>query len=453
MNRLKSLAAILLGPAEDDVDESAAALEAAGVPVSFADCRNCPHPCEEPARPRGLPGEDHLDDRHDVGDAGLRQAVPQTGPSEWLARQPAGYLIMLGVLQVVISTGRSDWARSITDEKGSLAAHLLTIETEAPNVPTPIISPDITAPGTPESGLKELPEKPPLTPISGIFKASAASTVSILNGSHNTVSSDYETESVLVFPDYKVVTEVSVSLEGAKELWENSVNPAVPRLGSLSTTTRVKSWIIPYSCVILICKPTPILRLSDNSLPYLIHAATVFGQVPIDGETFGARWRRQSWNEVRVPIQSGYGTIWHVARDLPDALMPPPRLPAFSETLEREGWEVHTHLDEPTGPPLEEFNDSEDAKEAEMQRRLQELDDDLPKRALILKTSHIGGHKYAGNIIIYMPQGAGVWYGRVSTHEVEPIVRTTILDGRILPPLLRGGVNLSRPDCKRLNDW
>lgn len=52
-----------------------------------------------------------------------------------------------------------------------------------------------------------------------------------------------------------------------------------------------------------------------------------------------------------------------------------------------------------------------------------------------------------------MPQGAGVWYGRVSTHEVEPIVRNTILGGKILPPLLRGGVNLSRPDCKRLNDW
>ncbi|KAA1466308.1 hypothetical protein DENSPDRAFT_831116 [Dentipellis sp. KUC8613] len=374
MNRLKSLAAILLGPADDDTDESAAALEAAGVPVSFADCRNCPHPCEEPGH------EDYPEK--------IVSMIDTTSE-------------MLGSVkpyrrQVVISTGRSDWARSITDEKGSLAAHLLTIETEAPNMPTPIISPDITAPGTPESGLKELPEKP-LTPISGIFKASAASTVSILNGSHNTVSSDYETESVLVFPDYKVVTEVSVSLEGAKELWENSVNPAVPRLGSLSTTTSVKSWIIPYSCVILICS--------------------------------------------------------HRRRDVRCAVAAPKLERAFSETLEREGWEVHTHLDEPTGPPLEEFNDSEDAKEAEMQRRLQELDDDLPKRALILKTSHIGGHKYAGNIIIYMPQGAGVWYGRVSTHEVEPIVRTTILDGRILPPLLRGGVNLSRPDCKRLNDW
>lgn len=153
-----------------------------------------------------------------------------------------------------------------------------------------------------------------------------------------------------------------------------------------------------------------------------------------------------------------------------------PRSIAFSEALHREGWDVHTQLEEPTGPSLEDFNHSDEDKEAEMQRRLQELDEDIHKKALILKTSHIGGHKYAGNVIvsshgrtrtrrvthrliftrfyqIYMPQGSGVWYGRVSTHEVYPIVQNTILGGRILPPLLRGGVNLSRPDCKRLNDW
>jgi (2Fe-2S) ferredoxin len=140
--------------------------------------------------------------------------------------------------------------------------------------------------------------------------------------------------------------------------------------------------------------------------------------------------------------------------------------------LQDEGWEVHTQLEDPTGPPLEDYPD-EVGKEAELSRRLQELDESIPKKALILMTSHIGGHKYAGNVIvhtllflvrkhwlidarvvqIYMPQGAGVWYGRVTTHEVASIVHTTILGGRILPPLLRGGVNLARPDCKRLNDW
>jgi hypothetical protein len=46
MNRLKRLAAVLLNPTEDP-EQTHSALEAAGVPVSFADCRNCPNPCED----------------------------------------------------------------------------------------------------------------------------------------------------------------------------------------------------------------------------------------------------------------------------------------------------------------------------------------------------------------------------------------------------------------------
>jgi len=70
--------------------------------------------------------------------------------------------------------------------------------------------------------------------------------------------------------------------------------------------------------------------------------------------------------------------------------------------LHAEGWDVHTQLEDPTGPPLEDYPDG-DEKEAELSRRLQELDESLPKRALILKTSHIGGHKYAGNVIVRVP--------------------------------------------------
>jgi len=72
---------------------------------------------------------------------------------------------------------------------------------------------------------------------------------------------------------------------------------------------------------------------------------------------------------------------------------------AFSQTLQGEGWDVHTQLEDPIGSPLEDYPDG-DEKEAELSRRLQELDESLPKRALILMTSHIGGHKYAGNVIV-----------------------------------------------------
>ncbi|KAF2015341.1 hypothetical protein BU24DRAFT_450077 [Aaosphaeria arxii CBS 175.79] len=69
--------------------------------------------------------------------------------------------------------------------------------------------------------------------------------------------------------------------------------------------------------------------------------------------------------------------------------------------------------------------------------------------------SHIGGHKYAGNVIIYLPpgwegggkweggdalKGAGVWYGRVFPENVEGIVEETVVKGRVVVEHLRGGV-------------
>jgi (2Fe-2S) ferredoxin len=67
--------------------------------------------------------------------------------------------------------------------------------------------------------------------------------------------------------------------------------------------------------------------------------------------------------------------------------------------------------------------------------------------------SHIGGHKFAGNVIIYIPPGArsatgephilagcGIWYGRMEPRHVEGIVSQTILGGVVLKDMFRGGV-------------
>lgn len=54
---------------------------------------------------------------------------------------------------------------------------------------------------------------------------------------------------------------------------------------------------------------------------------------------------------------------------------------------------------------------------------------------------------------IYNPQGTSVWYGRVTPHDVESIVKNTIINGQVLPAILRGGMNLARPGCKGLYDW
>ena len=67
--------------------------------------------------------------------------------------------------------------------------------------------------------------------------------------------------------------------------------------------------------------------------------------------------------------------------------------------------------------------------------------------------SHVGGHNFAGNVLIYTPPtvgneavvvegvaGTGVWYGRVEPKHVEGIVRETLLGGRVIEELYRGGV-------------
>lgn len=63
--------------------------------------------------------------------------------------------------------------------------------------------------------------------------------------------------------------------------------------------------------------------------------------------------------------------------------------------------------------------------------------------------SHIGGHNYAGNVIIYFPPslddhplaGRGIWYGRVEPKHVEGIVRETIGNGKVISDMFRGGIN------------
>ncbi|KAA8895684.1 Sucrase/ferredoxin-like-domain-containing protein [Sphaerosporella brunnea] len=54
-------------------------------------------------------------------------------------------------------------------------------------------------------------------------------------------------------------------------------------------------------------------------------------------------------------------------------------------------------------------------------------------------TSHLSGHKFAGNVVVYR-DGWGVWYGRVGVEAVEGIVRETVVKGRVVRGLCRGVV-------------
>ncbi|KAI7614425.1 hypothetical protein KC343_g10510, partial [Hortaea werneckii] len=71
--------------------------------------------------------------------------------------------------------------------------------------------------------------------------------------------------------------------------------------------------------------------------------------------------------------------------------------------------------------------------------------------------SHIGGHKWAGNVIVYIPPsfasnrlaGKGIWYGRVGPEHVEGIVAKTIMDGKVIKELFRGGIDQNPQTLQR----
>ena len=66
-------------------------------------------------------------------------------------------------------------------------------------------------------------------------------------------------------------------------------------------------------------------------------------------------------------------------------------------------------------------------------------------------TSHIGGHAFAGNVVVYLPKkfrlasgkvsplaGMGIWYGRVEPRHVWGIMEETVQRGCVIEELLRG---------------
>ncbi|KAJ5753751.1 uncharacterized protein N7511_007904 [Penicillium nucicola] len=83
---------------------------------------------------------------------------------------------------------------------------------------------------------------------------------------------------------------------------------------------------------------------------------------------------------------------------------------------------------------------------------------DAPDHVNIGLISHIGGHKYAGNVIVYIPPGMmsgedgsvphplagkGIWYGRVEPKHVRGLVDETVFGGRVVRDHFRGGIDRS----------
>ncbi|KAF7731396.1 hypothetical protein EC973_000204 [Apophysomyces ossiformis] len=72
----------------------------------------------------------------------------------------------------------------------------------------------------------------------------------------------------------------------------------------------------------------------------------------------------------------------------------------------------------------------------------------------VLMVSHIGGHKFAGNVICYTHQGKrGIWYGRVNPCHCAPIVEETVLKGNVIKELYRGSMEHSFEESANKSTW
>jgi hypothetical protein len=138
------------------------------------------------------------------------------------------------MIQVVISTGKSDWANEVTEDKGTLAAFLSATNSSF------------------DTSKKHEPNSDPSTP--GVFSHTDAGRLAILNGSHKSFSNDESQETVIVLPDFKVMSGVPPTLEGAEMLWKTALDPSLGRAGAMSGSDELKTWVLPYSCLILLCK-------------------------------------------------------------------------------------------------------------------------------------------------------------------------------------------------------
>ena len=143
--------------------------------------------------------------------------------------------------QVLISTGKSDWDRKITNTSGSFAARLSCAL--ATNTSTKSKSPSSSP----------RPDNRTVS-TSGIFRASDFSTISILNASHHSISKHENSETILVFPDYKLVMDVHPTPDGAQEFRDLFLSPVTDQTEAPPYDSALKSWVLPYSCVILLCK-------------------------------------------------------------------------------------------------------------------------------------------------------------------------------------------------------
>ncbi|ODV85606.1 hypothetical protein CANARDRAFT_198696 [[Candida] arabinofermentans NRRL YB-2248] len=66
-----------------------------------------------------------------------------------------------------------------------------------------------------------------------------------------------------------------------------------------------------------------------------------------------------------------------------------------------------------------------------------DIGDNRPGGVNVVFINHVGGHKFAANILIYNKGGEFIWYARCTPLNVKPIIDEAVLKGTVFPELAR----------------
>ncbi|RXK39227.1 hypothetical protein M231_03447 [Tremella mesenterica] len=373
-------------------------LEQHRVPVSHTDCLSCDQPCPPGSSDRAgivINGDadawekksyaEYVLDKY--GDLGT---LPQGFDTDWESELAGSGKGGRGRI-AVISTGQSDWERDHYTDKKLLSYHVNNLLNTLPDVKPPKSDLTYISPSA-------------MSPPGQITKTKVPNP-SIYSSSLISQSDDPEDQSVLVFPDWKVVHEVENSVGGAKGLYQGALDGSLGRAGRVAKkdAERQRSWVLPYRAVVLLC----------------------------------SHKRRDKKCHIAAPLlRSALHTV----------------LARYDISVDETGSSLCAMDD----LPLEKVQGTEEEREEEVARRLSRIEGvqgGQGGEVGIFNINHLGGHRYAGVMLILFPSGAYLSYGRVTPQEIPRVVEETILQGKVVPGLLRNAVGVQREDGKSFLGW
>ncbi|KAL1919755.1 uncharacterized protein VTP21DRAFT_1686 [Calcarisporiella thermophila] len=284
------------------------------------------------------------------------------------------------VRQVMISTGQTDWVEILEDDTQSLASKLTKVDKE-----------------TKEKLAKLKQEK-------GYIERPENMCILITNISRRNVYSTIEDGcDVLLMPDNILVSNVRPS--DAQVFYETFLTRPLPTVSN------------PEKGRIQLDRGDGFVN--GNGYDMLDDIGDV---KRIDGTLFEIR---------RIPYDAVTLICSHRRRDKRCGVTAPPLRDEFEKVLSSYGKFC-------VGFDNSRYLKSKNKIEAGDILLLDDMHEEQ-KGAVVYMVSHIGGHKFAGNVIVYTQGGKrGIWYGRVTPCHVESIVEQTILHGKVIRELYRG---------------